>query len=255
MNNLDILANLTGIKSAFGLTDVGQKRDRNEDNYLLLPGKNIYIVADGMGGHNAGEVAGRIAIETAGNYFTDDMVKKLKTNQENIKEILTDAIQEAHGNVINAARENHEYQGMGCTFVLAFIHNGRLFTCHVGDSRVYIINNQAIRKVTNDHSTVGDLIRAGKMTEEEARYSPLSGQLSQALGGPSVCPEDNEYPINKGEYILLCTDGLWDMLPDDTIHQLICKGGSLKKICRDLINAANNAGGHDNITVILIKYR
>jgi protein phosphatase len=137
---------------------------------------------------------------------------------------------------------------------VAYIHDDVLHTCHVGDSRVYVVNESGIEQITNDHSSVWELVRAGQMTREEARHSPLKNQISQALGSPyPVVPEYNQHLLNKGDNILLCSDGLWDMLSDAEIHQVVIEGGSLKKSCEGLIEKANEAGGEDNITVVLVQ--
>jgi protein phosphatase len=237
----------------FGITDVGKKRDHNEDAYHLLPNENILIVADGMGGHNAGEVASMNAVDIAGKYFTPERLIQMRANRVEIKQQLINALTTAHQGVVDLAKTNAEYCSMGCTMIIAFISEQILYTCHVGDSRVYLINQAGISQITNDHTTVADLVRTGKMTAEEARYSPISGQLTQALGGPMITPEYSECPINKDDLVLLCSDGLWDMLMDEEIFKIANRGGSLEQTGLKLIEKANEAGGNDNITVILAK--
>jgi protein phosphatase len=241
------------MEPAFGATDVGMKRDHNEDYFSIKPEGNIYIVSDGMGGHNAGEVASLTAVERVDSCFTPELVSEMRSSRKDIGEEMVRAVNEAHRGVVELALTNTEYHGMGCTMVLAFINNSILHTCHVGDSRVYVINGEVIEQVTGDHSTVAELIRAGRMTKEEARYSILSGQLSQAIGGRFVSPEYNKRLLNKGDMVLLCTDGLWDMLDDAEICDVVKAGGTLEDICKRLIESANAAGGDDNITVVLIN--
>ena len=240
---------------AYGDTDIGKQREENEDSYLLLPERSIYIVADGMGGHNAVEVASLNVVKALGEYFNAKRVSEMKYKEESIEERLTNAIIKAHERVMEISGTNEEYAGMGSTIALSFIHEHVLHTCHVGDSRVYVINKSAITQITNDHSTVAELVRVGKMTKEQARQSPLKNQITQALGVPfPVKPEYNKtYTLNKGDVVLLCSDGLWDMLSDEDIHTTVMEGGSMESTCKRLIRQANEAGGDDNITVVLVR--
>lgn len=266
---------------AYGATDLGRRREGNEDSYLLLPERGIYMVADGMGGHNAGEVASSIAAKIVAEYFTLERITKMKEDQEReqdqdqeqnhnqdqnqdqsqVKKEMIRGIQEAHQKITAMSRTVKEYAGMGSTIVLSFIHHNVLHTCHVGDSRIYVINQVGIIQITNDHSVVAELVQMGKMSREEARYSPLKNQITQALGSSfSIDPEYNQYLLHPGDKVLLCSDGLWDMLSDEEIHSVVTEGctkeGYTKEeICRKLIDKANQAGGDDNITVVLVESR
>ncbi|MEE8423886.1 MAG: Stp1/IreP family PP2C-type Ser/Thr phosphatase [Thermodesulfobacteriota bacterium] len=239
---------------AYGATDIGSKRDNNEDFFALSPEKDIYIVADGMGGHNAGEVASQNAVRMVDEFFTPETLTGMREEQMKIQEALVNSVVAAHESVMDESRSNEKYSGMGCTIVVAFIHDQILYTCHVGDSRAYIINPSAVTQITNDHSKVGDLVRAGQMTSEEARHSPLKNRITQAIGGSlGIVPELNQRPLSKDDYLLFCTDGLWDMLSDEEIRHLVMKGGTTEEICTRLIEKANEAGGKDNITVVVVK--
>jgi len=238
---------------AFGITDRGRKRKNNEDSFLLNNTKKLFIVADGMGGHSAGEVASMNAVKLVDQYLTPELVSQMHSKPEIIKSELINSVHEAHKFILKTAKSNKDYHGMGTTIVITLILNNTLHICHVGDSRAYVMNADSIEQLTNDHSHVGELVRSGKMTPKEARQSNLKNQITQALGSPySIKPEYNSYSIDEDSIILLCSDGLWDMISDEEIQEIVMTGESPEDICIDLIDKANQAGGKDNITIILI---
>ncbi|MCH8029132.1 MAG: Stp1/IreP family PP2C-type Ser/Thr phosphatase [Candidatus Dadabacteria bacterium] len=238
----------------YGATDVGMVRVKNEDVYKLVPEKGVYILADGMGGHNAGEVASSRAVDLLCEYFSTSRLTDMTKNPEKIREEMSNAIKEAHDKIVQLARTKQDYRGMGTTAVVVFTRNRFLHICHVGDSRVYVINESGISQVTNDHSSVGDLVRAGKISVEEARTSPLRSQINQAIGAPFViAPEYNREPVSESDIVLMCSDGLWDMLSDEEIHSVVLDGETLEDMGNELIRRANEVGGEDNITVVLIQ--
>jgi len=241
--------------SYYGATDVGRKRDGNEDCYLIMPELNIYIVADGMGGYNAGEVASLNAVERLAEYFTAECVSGMKGNHDHIEGEMMYAVMAAHERIMEMSEIGQGYNGMGSTIAISFIHDRILHTCHVGDSRVYVINSSNITQITRDHSTVAELVRIGELTREEARYSPLRSEITQALGVmSSIKPEYNRtYALNKDDVVLLCSDGLWEMLSDDEIQSIVTKKQAMKRTCKELIHRANAAGDNDNITVVLVQ--
>jgi len=154
------------------------------------------------------------------------------------------------------AEENEAYRGMGCTVVIALIFGDALHLCHVGDARAYVCNATGINLLTTDHSKVMDLVKAGQMTLEEARTSPLKNELSQAIGSSlPIVPEYNLRGLQNGDKVLLCSDGLWDMLSDQEIYEIVRQKKPAKTLCEELASMANDAGGHDNITVIVFEYR
>ena len=242
--------NTSGSESVFGMTDVGMKRPGNEDAFLLLPEKHLYIVSDGMGGHNAGEVASQTAVDALQVFFDSHAIQPIPP--ESREEVMINAVHEANRQVFEKGRSVPEYSGMGCTLVVAFIDKSTLHVCHVGDSRVYVIDKKEIIQVSTDHSVVMELVQAGQMTKAEARHSYLKNQLTQALGtSPVVRPEYIQRTLKKGDTVLLCTDGLWDMLSDEEIYTIVKKGAKPEEICSKLISKANEAGGNDNITVVI----
>lgn len=243
------------MKMAAGVTDVGKVREANEDYFLVDLDKRLYIVADGMGGHNAGEVASMNATESVNARLTSELLSEMSGDDEKIRNEMITAVKDAHSRIIQMAKAEERYRGMGCTLVLAWIEGNSLHLCHVGDSRAYRCNNSGIHLLTTDHSHVMSLVAAGKMTMEEARVSPLKNELSMAVGASvNIEPEYNRYAMSHGDIILLCSDGLWDMLSDEEIHEILRKKSPLKTICQELIKRANQEGGRDNITVVVVRY-
>jgi protein phosphatase len=244
------------IESVHGLTDVGMARDNNEDYFLVNSAKNLFIVADGMGGHKAGEVASMNATEAVNDHFTSELLLYIRGDRIKINDELNDCLYAVNQKILDMAEKNSDYQGMGCTLVVALVEAGALHIGHVGDSRAYRCNENGIDLLTTDHSKVMELVKAGQMTLEEARQSPLKNELSQAIGGPlQIIPDYNFIELKNGDKILLCSDGLWDMLSDELIYQIVKQAKPAESICEELVNKANHAGGHDNITVVLIEYR
>lgn len=239
-----------------GMTDTGLRRENNEDALLILPDRDIYIVADGMGGHNAGEIASAEAVKALDEYFTQDLVEQMKKDAAKNKDIMESALLEANKRVLDTAKDNPDYRGMGCALIMAFVHDNILHTCHIGDVRCYICNQSGISQLTNDHTQVGELVQAGKMTAEEARRSSFKNILTQAIGASTtITPEYHSCTLKDKDRVLLCSDGLWDMLSDEEIQAIVLKKQKANGICKELIGQANASGGKDNITVVIINYR
>lgn len=242
-------------KSVFGVTDVGKERSDNEDYFRIVPEKSLFIVADGMGGHNAGDIASLNASQMVDTYFTPQLLQDIQDNDEKIREAIIDSLLNAHHEILRMARGSRNYEGMGCTMVVAFIWGNSLHLGHVGDARAYVCNHSSIRLLTEDHSFVMELVKKGKMTIEEARVSPLKNRLNQAIGASvNINPDYRLYRLDVGDRVLLCSDGLWDMVADEQMHQIIMQDLQPKKICENLIDLANKAGGHDNITAVVFIY-
>ncbi|HCD35651.1 MAG TPA: serine/threonine-protein phosphatase [Chlorobium sp.] len=180
--------NISTNESVFGMTDVGMRREGNEDAFLLLPEKHLYIVSDGMGGHNAGEVASQTAVDALQAFFDSHAIQPIP--EDTREAVLINAVHEANRLVFETSLSAPEFSGMGCTLVVAFIDKSTLHVCHVGDSRVYVIDKKEIIQVSTDHSMVMELVQAGQMSLAEARHRYLKNQLTQALGtSPAVRPE------------------------------------------------------------------
>ena len=238
---------------AFGMTDPGKIRENNEDSFLLLPEKNLYIVADGMGGHNAGEVASSHAVTEVDNYLSPQLLPNIQGQDNRIRQELRNCLREVNLRIRQQAKAEPQYAGMGCTLVVALVDGDRLHLGHIGDSRAYRCAAVGITALTTDHSVVMELVRAGAMTEAEARASSLKNELTQAIGvRATIAPDYGTYTLQPDDWILLCTDGLWDMLTDAEIWEIVRQAKPLAERCQELIDRANAAGGQDNITVVLI---
>lgn len=236
-----------------GLTDPGQIREINEDSFLLLPEKNLYIVADGMGGYNAGEVASSYAVMGVKDYFSSERLAQIRGQDDRIRQELGNCLSEVNRQIRERARAESRYAGMGCTLVVALLDGDQLHLGHVGDSRAYRCAVAGMTALTTDHSVVMDLVRAGSLTREEARVSPLKHELTQAIGArAAIEPGYGAYTLQPDDRILLCTDGLWDMVTDAEIQQIVRQAKPLAECCQELIDRANAAGGKDNITAVLI---
>lgn len=248
---------------AKGSTDVGRKRQLNEDVYLVDDDLGVYLVADGMGGHAAGEVASRLAADEIFRAFGGrsgltqetwpdhwDMQRSATAN------LLVDSILAGHERVTNAVSRDQNLKGMGTTVVVA-VHpaaSRNLVVCHVGDSRAYRLRRGKLEVLTEDHSWVHEQVAAGFLTEEAARTHPLKNVVTQALGGSAEPKVDFlETELMNGDLYLLCSDGLNSMLTDDEIADLLKEGGALDELAQRLIDAANDRGGNDNVTVVLLE--
>lgn len=242
------------MQECFGLTDIGSVRTKNEDHFFIEPKKKLYIVADGMGGHEAGEVASKYAVEFINSYFSAELLIKLAGEPEKIRDEMIGCLSFAGQEVFQKAR-SQDYKGMGTTVVVALVQNNFLHVGHVGDSRAYIYNQQNIKLLTSDHSHIMSLVKTGKMTLEEARVSPYKSKLTQAIGIPcNISPDYSCYSLKKDDLVFLCSDGLWEMLNENEVLTILNMNRKPKDACEKLVEAANIAGGRDNITVIVYKH-
>ncbi len=230
---------------AYALTDIGKVRESNEDSFVCRP--PLFVVADGMGGHVAGEVASRMAVETVNACFAaphDDAAPQ---------ELLRQAISEANRLIFRMAQEDSERAGMGTTVTAAFVQDAKLFWGHVGDSRLYLLRAGTLSQVTEDHSLVSELVKKGNITPAEALLHPHRNILTRAVGtGEQVKVDTGSIKLQAGDSVLLCTDGLTNMVADDDIAATLRQGGDGAALLAGLVAKANEAGGLDNITAILI---
>ena len=232
------------------LTDVGLKRTNNEDSYVINDNnkkKKLFIVADGMGGHNAGEIASSVAAKMVEDYvFSHD---------GNIDDVLTEAVYGANRELFIRASENSAMSGMGTTIDACVVEKNKIHIAHVGDSRVYVLNNDLMRKITKDHSIVGMMLDSGSITEEEARNHPQRNFITRAVGTAMTIEVDIVHEtIHNGEWVLMCTDGLTNMVPKDEIHHIITSASDVNEAVDGLVNKAKQNGGDDNITVVLLHW-
>ncbi|MCI5585754.1 MAG: Stp1/IreP family PP2C-type Ser/Thr phosphatase [Lachnospiraceae bacterium] len=232
------------------ITDIGRKRKLNQDYVFIsdIPvGKlsNLYLVADGMGGHNAGGFASRYAVET----IVDEISG---SREEEAFAILYEAIEEANRRVIEKAAEDESMSGMGTTLVAATVSGDLLKVANVGDSRLYLVG-EGIRQVTTDHSLVEEMVRMGGIDREQARNHPDKNIITRAIGAQSeIKPDFFEVKLMPGDRIFMCTDGVSNMLTDDEIFHILQEFEEEEEQIRQIVEAANEQGGRDNMGVILI---
>ncbi|HEX9983080.1 MAG TPA: Stp1/IreP family PP2C-type Ser/Thr phosphatase [Thermoanaerobaculia bacterium] len=246
---------------AHGLTHVGRQRQHNEDAYLVADEAGLFLVADGMGGHAAGEIASRIAVDSISEFILHtkeddgtwphayDEHFKRSTNR------LMAAVRMANTRVLEAMRKDARLRGMGTTVVACLSDSGTMSIAHVGDSRAYLIRDGRLSRITNDHSWVFEQVQAGMLTEAEAEKHPLRNVITRALGGAlQVTPDASEIDMHPGDVFLLCSDGLTGMVPETEILRLVATSGeNLEQACQKLIDEANERGGLDNVTAILVR--
>jgi protein phosphatase len=245
---------------AYGLTDVGRKRKHNEDAFASDVNEGLFIVADGMGGHAAGEVASKITVETIGEFIAATRQKEeatwpFKYNHEldfNSNRLAV-AIEKANERVMAAVAAQPWLKGMGTTVVAGLLNEKLLSLAHVGDSRAYLFRDGQLSRLTDDHSWVHEQVTAGILTEEEAKTHPLKNVVTRALGGgPSVSPDLQELVFSPGDRYLFCSDGLTTMVGDEEILDTAASVKDTQALCQKLVDMANEKGGVDNITVVVV---
>ena len=239
----------------YAKTDIGKARETNQDSYYIEEGEDsdfqVYILADGMGGYTGGEIASSLAVNSVKTYINNNL-KKIECKGETIKQCIKEAIEYANMMVNEKANEDENICEMGTTLDVAIIYDNRIYIGHVGDSRVYRIRKNIIRRLTTDHSYVEKLLRDGSITKEEAMNHPKKHMLIKVIGSNTFAePDIIEKKIIEGDTILMCSDGLSNMLSEEEILQMIQE--EEQNIAEALVEKANEMGGHDNITVIVIK--
>jgi PPM family protein phosphatase len=243
-----------------GLTDVGRKRNHNEDSYLIDNDLQLYVVADGMGGHAGGGTASRIAVETI-----DGEIRKAKEKDaapfssvahlqdSSLPEVIRAAVESACLAIFNAAQQDARLAGMGTTVISLLIKDDHAFFAHVGDSRAYLIRGDLIQQISEDHSLVNEQIKAGMITPEEAKHSRYKNIITRSVG----FEEDVQVDVmglvaEPGDTFVLCSDGLANMLEDRELLEVIQNAGA-EQAPQKLVDLANERGGDDNITVIVVQ--
>lgn len=248
------------MKRAAARSDVGRKRRVNQDDLWINPECDLYILADGMGGHAAGETASHLAVEEIVRLITDaEGEDRTPTDMaldpiDRVEQGLRSAIKRANRRVLQEAASHAEYRGMGTTIVVCQIAGGIVFCAHVGDSRLYLLRHGELQQVTHDHSRVQELLDTEQITEEEARDYPLKNVITRALGSDESLEIDlNTFEWESSDVLLLCTDGLSSYVPKEQIRNVILQHrDDPDQACRLLIDLANEYDGSDNISVILV---
>lgn len=237
------------------ISDVGKIRENNQDAFYASQDGAfpLYMVADGMGGHKAGEVASTMARNIIENNFSE--AKDELLNVDMIIHLIKSSIEEANIKIYLKSLEDEKYKGMGTTITLAYIFKDKICIGHVGDSRAYLISKGDIFQITEDHSFVNELLKTGSITKEEAKTHPKRNMITRAVGSSSIIEMDliiKEY--DKSDILLLCSDGLSNMLKEFEIKDVFIGENDIQKACETLVAMANNKGGFDNITIVAIKF-
>ncbi len=233
-------------------TDVGKARELNEDSYYVPQEDDLklFIVADGMGGYNGGEIASSLAIKAAKNYIETNFISTPK-DRESILELIKSSMQYANMVVYEKSKEDDELKGMGTTLEICFIYENKMYIGHIGDSRIYRIRKHIIRKLTNDHSYVETLVKDGKITREEAKTHPKKNMLMKALGCTEyIEPDVFVRGFLKDDIVLMSSDGLTNMIDEQEIFNIITN--NKENASEMLIQKANDNGGYDNITALIV---
>jgi protein phosphatase len=239
-------------------TDKGNQRNINEDALLLLPRYGIFAVADGVGGQNSGEVASRKAMGGIESFISknplsgaDELEGKYRENW--LKGYFHRCLQKVNSEIMKEAQTDPGMDRMATTLVLCYLDIESVYVVNMGDSRAYILRDDVLTQLTEDHTYVNKLINAGTLTKSEARLHPQKNIITKALGSTkNTEPDFYRFDLHKGDRLMLCTDGLHGELTDEEIVNYMRKKEDLNTICRELVDAANRNGGHDNITVICI---
>lgn len=238
-------------------THPGRVRSHNEDRIAADPQAGLAVLADGMGGHNAGEVASEMAVRLTASAIGRALAEMRPDDRgrERIERLIVAEVKRTNATIYQAARRNPRYSGMGTTLVIALWYDDRVTVGHVGDSRLYRLRGEALEQMTRDHSVVQEQIDRGVIAREEARYSPDRNLVTRALGVDfEVEPEVHTYPVQPRDLYLLCSDGLPEMLEDEEIRlTLVSLKGDLALAADRLVEQANDHGGRDNVSVILVR--
>ena len=237
----------------FAKTDIGKAREINQDYYYTSSPQEkveLCILADGMGGYKGGEIASKLATEAVKKYIQDNF-DKIEKQKNEILELLKNAIQYANMVVYEKSKERQDLEGMGTTLEVFLIYNNKAYTGHIGDSRIYRIRKGVMRKLTKDHSYVQQLVEDGKITREEANTHPKKNMLTKALGCTIyIEPDLRVRNFEPGDIFIMCSDGLTNMVKENELFEIVTSGP--EKAPDILIETANEAGGYDNITVVII---
>jgi PPM family protein phosphatase len=253
--------NLMNIRFAAS-SDLGRVRKKNEDSFLAAPHLSLFAVADGMGGHASGEIASRLAVDTLREHFSQASATKDRRQNEDETAVLSPAsnflvraFRLVNEKIYRASQERSETRGMGTTLVAVYFSHPSPLVAHVGDSRLYHLTAKSIHQVTEDHSLVWEQYKKGLLSKEDLPSSPQKNIITRALGiKPDVDVELKTLSLEAGDYLLLCTDGLSDMLREEQILRAVHEAsGDLTRACSSLVSLANTLGGKDNITALLIQ--
>ena len=233
-------------------SDRGRVRETNQDSYFVMPEEGIFMVADGVGGHAGGELASRTAITDIAAFIRENPIPA-RSEADLIRQYAENLALMVNEHVY-AMADASASGGMATTLILMYLSDTHAHVLNVGDSRVYLIRDGAVKQITEDHTFVNDLVRKGIITEDEAKYHPDRNMITKAIGADrTVDPDFYSFPILPEDVILLCTDGLYNDLTSEMILAQVLREPDMRQLCSNLVDAANEQGGGDNITVVSVK--
>ena len=239
---------------AYAKSDIGKAREMNQDYFYISDPSDeilIYILADGMGGYNGGEIASKLATQYAKSYIETN-IKETPKDRESIKKLILSSMEYANMIVYEKSKEEKELEGMGTTLEICLIYNNKVYIGHIGDSRIYRIRKNFIRKLTQDHSYVQQLVTDGTITKEEAEHHPKKNMLMKALGcNAYIEPDVTVKGFLPGDILLIASDGLTNMVEQEDLYNIVTE--NFEQATQKLVDLANNNGGYDNITVIVVR--
>ncbi len=244
----------------YGLTDVGKKREKNEDSLLVRESLGLFMVADGMGGHQGGECASRLAVKTVDETLTHlledpdaTLAEDTFVERSDPGELLKYAIRQASRKIFEEASQNPHLRGMGTTAVTLLLQNDKGYIAHVGDSRAYLIRDGAVRQLTTDHSLVAEQLRAGFITPDEVKKHKFKNIITRSVGFQNEVDIDLLVrDLEEGDHFLLCSDGLTNLVDDGDLGKIVSRNGA-RESCQKLIELANKRGGDDNISAVVVS--
>jgi len=236
-------------------TDKGRDRETNEDSFIIEAEAGLFLVADGMGGHRGGEIASNIVVEDLSVMIETGLHRIKSKDPRSVRRVLKKAIIEQNEHLRLEGESESGYKEMGATLVALVIKESRAFVANLGDSRLYRLRKGTFTQITRDHSIVSELLSKGKIQEHEAESHEEQGVITHYVGMEEKAePHIRSFSLKKGDRLLLCTDGLTDMLDDKAITEILSRPDEPQQICEELVKAANKSGGHDNITVVIIDW-
>lgn len=242
------------IISSAGLSDVGLVRENNEDAWKVIPEKNVFVLADGMGGHAAGEIAAQESVDHYSSLIQNQSRSDLKV--VNAKSYLLKVVQEVNHFVFKRSREDHDLRGMGTTLCCVLFVEQMMFFAHVGDSRIYQFRQSQLTQLTEDHSLVQELLDLGELNTRQAQEFTQRNVITKAIGTePFVQPEVGFCEVRTGDLILLCTDGLSDLISNREIQKILGLSASIERKVELFVESAKRRGGQDNVTAILLEVK
>lgn len=234
-------------------SSTGAVREKNEDACFVIPSHDVYVVADGVGGNNAGEIASRTAVQGVAEYVTEFSIDGCETDEE-ICSYFLDCISDINQKVYKMGHECAENRGMATTLVLAYLRGDKAYIMNVGDSRAYLLRNNELQQITEDHTYVNELVRSGVITREEAETHSQRNVITRAIGAePFVKTDFYRTSVEEGDILMLCSDGLYGEVEENALIEILNENETMSQICNLLVDAAIESGGRDNITVVCLK--